>query len=198
MSLKNLFFILLVVLFFSCKKTTTTTEIPIVNDSNDSVQTNTIVPKSSLVPLTHESQLEIENWEEYQKLNDFLAQYKNITMRDALFNAKDLANLAQQLKDSIRIDRFKIPSVKIRLNVLHNETLRLADMAEIKTISKQEVIEENENILNAFSALNLKINNLVSQENLNSDVDEFIQEILQNPDSLGTLKKLPDNNLHRE
>lgn len=195
MFLKNLFFILFVVLFFSCKKATTTAEILTVNDS---IQTNAIVPKSSLVPLTRESQLEVENWEEYQKLNDFLAQYKNITMRDALFNAKDLANLAQQLKDSIRIEKFKTPSVKIRLNVLHNETLRLADMAEIKTISEQEVIEENENILNAFSALNLKINNLISQENLNSDVDEFIQEILQNPDSLGALEKLPDNNLSRE
>lgn len=195
MFLKNLFFILFVVLFFSCKKATTTDEILTVNDS---IQTNSIVPKSSLVPLTRESQLEVENWEEYQKLNDFLAQYKNITMRDALFNAKDLANLAQQLKDSIRIEKFKIPSVKIRLNVLHNETLRLADMAEIKTISEQEVIEENENILNAFSALNLKINNLISQENLNSDVDEFIQEILQNPDSLGALEKLPDNNLPRD
>ena len=195
MSLKNLFFIVLAVLFFSCKKETTTDEVLTVNDS---VQTNTIVPKSSLVPLTHESQLEVENWEEYQKLNDFLAQYKNITMRDALFNAKDLANLAQQLKDSVRIEKFKIPSVKIRLNVLHNETLRLADMAEIKTISEQEVIEENENILNAFSALNLKINNLISQEGLNSDVDEFIQEILQNPDSIGTLEKLPGNNLQRE
>jgi len=195
MFLKNLFFILFVVLFFSCKKATTADEILTVNDS---IQTNSIVPKSSLVPLTRESQLEVENWEEYQKLNDFLAQYKNITMRDALFNAKDLANLAQQLKDSIRIEKFKIPSVKIRLNVLHNETLRLADMAEIKTISEQEVIEENENILNAFSALNLKINNLISQENLNSDVDEFIQEILQNPDSLGALEKLPDNNLPRD
>jgi hypothetical protein len=39
---------------------------------------------------------------------------------------------------------------------------------------------------------------LISQENLNSDVNEFIQEILQNPDSLGTLEKLPDNNLPRE
>lgn len=195
MPLKNIFFILLTVLIFSCKKTTTTTEIV---DVNDSIQTNRMVPKSTIVALTSEAQLEIENWEEYQKLDDFIAQYKNITMSDALFNAKDLANLAQQLKDSIRVDKFKTPSVKIRLNVLHNETLRLADMAEIKTISENEVLQENENILDAFSALNLKINNILSQENLNSDVDEFIQEILQSPDSLGTLEKLPNNNLPRE
>ena len=195
MPLKNIFFILLTVLIFSCKKTTTTTEIA---DVNDSIQTNRMVPKSTIVALTSEAQLEIENWEEYQKLDDFIAQYKNITMSDALFNAKDLANLAQQLKDSIRVDKFKTPSVKIRLNVLHNETLRLADMAEIKTISENEVLQENENILDAFSALNLKINNILSQENLNSDVDEFIQEILQSPDSLGTLEKLPNNNLPRE
>lgn len=195
MPLKNVFFILFAILFFSCKKTTTANETIAVNDS---IQTNTIIPKINIVPLSSEAQKELEEWKEYQKLNDFLAQYKNISLPDALFNAKDLANLAQQLKDSIRIEKFKIPSVKIRLNVLHNETLRLADMAEIKTITEKEVREENENILDAFSALNLKINNLISQENLNSDVNEFIQEILQNPDSLGTLEKLPDNNLPRE
>lgn len=195
MPLKNVFFILFAILFFSCKKTTTANETIAVNDS---IQTNTIIPKINIVPLSSEAQKELEEWKEYQKLNDFLAQYKNISLPDALFNAKDLANLAQQLKDSIRIEKFKIPSVKIRLNVLHNETLRLADMAEIKTITEKEVRDENENILDAFSALNLKINNLISQENLNSDVNEFIQEILQNPDSLGTLEKLPDNNLPRE
>jgi len=148
-----------------------------------------MIIKSTIAPLSREAQLEMDSWIEYQKFDDFIEQYKNITISDALYNAKDLANLAQQLKDSIRIEKFKIPSVKIRLNVLYNETLRLADMSEIKTIGEKEVLHENENILNAFSALNLKINNILSQEDLNSDVDEFIQEILQNGDSLGSIEK---------
>lgn len=195
MPIKNIFFILLVLVIFSCGKATKTAE---ALTTNDSIPANKTQIKSTIVPLTGEAQLAMDNWGEYQKFDDFIEQYKNITISDALFNARDLANLAQQLKDSIRIEKFKIPSVKIRLNVLYNETLRLADMAEIKTIREEEVLQENENILNAFSALNLKINNILSQENLNSDVEEFIQEMLLNGDTASSIENIPDNNFSRE
>jgi hypothetical protein len=129
------------------------------------------------VKLNPEAKIEVEDWTEYQKMNDFIGQYNNISMIDALFNANELSELAQQLKDTIRVKKFKIPSVKIRLNVLHSEALRLADMSSISSISEEEIKKENENILNAFSALNLKINNIIVQENLNEDVSKFIKEI---------------------
>ena len=110
-------------------------------------------------------------------MSEFIKQYENISSIDALFNANELSELAQQLKDTIRVKKFEIPSVKIRLNVLYSETLRLADMASISSISGEEIKNENENILNAFSALNLKINNVIIQENLNKDVSKFIEEI---------------------
>ena len=74
---------------------------------------------------------------------------------------------------------------------LHNETLRLADMETIPSITESEVIEENNNILDAYSALNLKINNIVNQENLNQELSSFVDEVLNLND---TLKK-PDSQL---
>ena len=88
-----------------------------------------------------------------------------------------ITNINQQKLIKLRFEKFEIPSVKIRLNVLYSETLRLADMASINNISEEEIKNENENILNAFSALNLKINNIIIQENLNKDLNEFIEEI---------------------
>ena len=36
-------------------------------------------------------------------------------------------------------------------------------------------------MIDAFSALNLKINNMNSQDKLNSDISKFIDEILEQP-----------------
>jgi len=174
MKIKWLFFGLLLMLVFSCRKSISKEELTTASDSTNIKLLKTNYPE---VKLNSEAKKEVEEWTEYQKMNDFIKQYRNISSIDALFNANELSELAQQLKDTIRVEKFEIPSVKIRLNVLHSETLRLADMASINNISVEEIKNENENILNAFSALNLKINNIIIQENLNSDVSKFIEEI---------------------
>ena len=189
MSTKNIFFIFIIVLFFSCEKKTSKEEIL---TKKDTTQINKTKINNIEVKLNSKAKKIVENWKEYQNFDDFIRQYRNISSSDALLNADELSELAQQLKDSIRIEKFQIPSVRIRLNVLYNETLRLADMSTINNISETDIFKENTNILNAFSALNLKINNLISQENLNSDVDTFIDEITSSSDSSKT-KQLKHN-----
>jgi len=131
-------------------------------------------------------------WPEYQKFEEQIIQYQNISMSDALLNSVELSVLAQQLKDSIRVEDLNIPEVKIRLNVLHSETLRLADMSIISTITAQEVAQENNNIINAFSALNLKINNMNLQDEINDEISQFIDEVLELPEKDSIEKeKLP-------
>ncbi len=174
MKIKWILFLILLVMIFSCRKSISKDELVTVTDST---ATNILKMDHVVVELNPKAQKEVEDWKEYQKMNEFIKQYHNISAIDALFNANELSELAQQLKDTIRVEKFEIPSVKIRLNVLHSETLRLADMASINNVGEEEIKNENENILNAFSALNLKINNIIIQENLNKDVSEFIKEV---------------------
>ena len=77
------------------------------------------------------------------------------------------------MKDSIRIPSFDRPDIKIRLNVLYNNTLRLADMENISSIETQEIKTEISNILSAFSAINSKINNLTNQKYLEKQLSDF-------------------------
>lgn len=186
MKIKYAFYIFLLISIASCNKTTSKKELEIV--VKDTIKSIKIKMVYTEVELNSKAKKAVENWTEYQKIDEFIKQYHNISLTDALFNANELSELSQQLKDTIRVDKFKISSVKIRLNVLHNEALRLADMSTINNITEAEVQKENENILNAYSALNLKINNIIIQENLNSKVDEFIDEIVNssNPDKLRT------------
>lgn len=184
MLLKKVILLSLIALFVSCTKTISRKNNEI---SRDSLIGNTDMVNFQISKLNSKSIRLVETWDEYQNIDELLNQYQNINANLALLNAKELAVLAKQLKDSIRVERLKIPSIKIRLNVLHNETLRLADMSTIPSITEKEVVEENSNILNAFSALNLKINNIVNQENLNEELSSFIDEVLQLNDSLKNL-----------
>ena len=61
----------------------------------------------------------------------------------------------------------------MRLNVLHNEAKRLSDMSTIPTITDEEVLAENNNVLDAFAALNIKINDLGKQDRINRELAEF-------------------------
>ena len=181
MLLKKVILLSLIALFISCTKTISRKNNEI---SRDSLIGNTNKVKLQIAKLNSKAIKLVETWDEYQNIDELLKQYQNINSNLALLNAKELSVLAKQLKDSIRVEILKIPSVKIRLNVLHNETLRLADMNTIPSITEEEVVEENSNILNAYSALNLKINNIVNQENLNEELSSFIDEVLQLNDTL--------------
>ncbi|MCD6543993.1 MAG: hypothetical protein J7K34_05745 [Flavobacteriaceae bacterium] len=181
MFLKKVILLGLIVVFVSCTKT-----ISKKNNvtSRDSLIGNTNEINFQITKLNSKAITLVETWNEYQNIDELLKQYQNINANLALLNAKELAVLAKQLKDSIRVERLKISSVKIRLNVLHNETLRLADMSTIPSITEDEVVEENSNILNAYSALNLKINNIVNQEKLNEELSSFIEEVLNLNDTI--------------
>ena len=185
MLIKKIIFLVLLIIVFSCDKAVSKRNIEVARDS---LVSNTLKVNYPVVKLNSKAKKLVENWDEYQNIEELLKQYQHITTNMALLNAKELSVLSKQLKDSIRIEQLKIPAVKIRLNVLHNETLRLADMETIPSITESEVIEENNNILDAYSALNLKINNIVNQENLNQELNSFVDEVLNLND---TLKK-PD------
>ena len=167
MKFKFIFYSLFLFAILACSKTDSKKELTL---KKDTTFINVSKTKYSIAKLSPKSKDIVKDWKEYQSFDELIHQYQNISTNDALLNAKDLSVLAQQLKDSIRIEKLSIPSVKIRLNVLHNESLRLDDMSTINHINEQEVNQETENIINAYSALNLKLNNIINQENLNNEV----------------------------
>lgn len=177
-------------LVLSCKKKSTEQEQE-YSSQLDAV--HTIKSEKPITPLNEKSKELVKAWPEYQKFSDLVSQYQEITLSDALLNSKELSELAKQLKDSIRIASLNIHPVKMRLNVLHSETMRLADMATIPTITEPDVSQENNNIIQAFSALNLKINNINSMEKLNSEISAFVKEVMDEKDSVPSIKKNAPN-----
>jgi len=118
-----------------------------------------------------ESKKQVENWNEYQQLDQLLTNFYSISPSEALNLSKELSTITQQLKDSVTIERFTYPDISIRINVLHNHALRLSDMSTISAINSVEVKSEIQDILDAFSALNSKINNITKQEKLEKELE---------------------------
>ena len=145
---------------------------------------STIKSEHRIVPLNPKSEELVKDWPEYQNFSDLVGQYQEITLTDALLNSKELSEMARQLRDSVRIERLDIPSIKMRLNVLHSESMRLADMATIPTITELSILRENNNVIQAFSALNLKINNMYSMEELNDEISAFVNDVMAEQDSI--------------
>ena len=181
-------YLLILFSLISCKKKD---EQKVEEYPTSAERLNTIKSDKPISKLNAKSEELVAPWDEYHKFAELISQYQEIPMSDALLNSKELEELARELKDSIRVERLDIPAIKMRLNVLHSETMRLADMATIPTITEEAVTDENNNVIEAFSALNLKINNMSSVEKLNEEISSFIDEVIEEQDSIPIEKEGP-------
>jgi len=169
MNVKLLCFFLIVMSLGSCKKNSPATP------ESDKMITDTIKDQKDIRNigeiLLPDSKKMVEGWNEYMQLDELLTKFYSISPNEALNLSNELSTITQQLKDSVTIERFKQPDVGIRMNVLYNHALRLNDMASISSIQSDEVKNEIQDILDAFSALNAKINNITKQEKLEKELE---------------------------
>lgn len=168
--IKLLFFFILFINIISCKNREAVKKNKELNKI-DSIKTKEQKDIRNIGEiLLPEAKKKVENWKEYQQLDELLTNFYSISPSEALDLSQELSTITQQLKDSVKIDRFKENDIGIRINVLNNMALRLYDMSTIKAIKPEEVNDEIENILNAFSSLNAKINNITNQEKLETEL----------------------------
>ncbi|WP_456376946.1 hypothetical protein [Lutibacter sp.] len=169
--MKYLYSFLLIILFLniSCNRAKNIQE---VSENSDSlkIKTNRIVGTIGeiLIPTAKKA---LSDWKEYKNVDEFMLKYYNISNAEALDYAEELSGLVQLMKDSIKIEKLKGLDVMARFNVLHNETLRLADMANIPSITNEEVKEEVVKIIEIYAAVNSKINTIYKAEALQNSLD---------------------------
>lgn len=156
-------------LFFSCTQTKRTSATEEVIDSITLNSYRIINPvKTTLIP---SAKIALNSWKEYQDVDEFLLGFYNISVTEALSKASELSNLVALMKDSIRVENLNKFNVIARFNVLHNETLRLSDMANISSISDDEVADEVKEILEIYAAVNDKINTIYKAQDIQNSLE---------------------------
>lgn len=184
--MKYLYCFLLFILFlnFSCSRTKNAEEVVI---SQDSLKVEDRISNQLGETLMPTAKLDFQQWNEYNNVDEFILKFYSTTSLEALSNAQELADLVKLMKDTIRVKKINELSVIARFNVLHNETLRLADMSTISSIKKEEVKEEVGKILELYSALNSKINTIYKAE----EVQNSIEVDTEKPIKLEEQQELP-------
>jgi len=186
-SFTSYFLIVFLIVVYACEKQNKTkdTELSVVDTINifDKKYINRIG-----VTLKPNTKKQIKGWKEYQLVDAILINYYAISNAEALSNAQELSRLVIKLKDSISDEKLMMPSIKARISILHNECIRLNDMASIPAITPKEVSETITRILAAYSGLNAKLNSVYG-------VKELENELELDPDFLKILNDTIDNSL---
>ena len=163
--MKFLFYLGLILFFASCSQSK--------EDSGQVIEKSGSSVVKKHAPILHvDKQFEskIEDWKEYRIINTFIQQFTAMSPNEALNNSRELNGLTLSLRDSIKPTFLETPAFSARVNLLLNETLRLYDLSSIPIIKPQQVNEQVEKVLNSFSSINSKINTIILQSNLESEV----------------------------
>jgi hypothetical protein len=169
MNRQILYILLISVILTSCKP-----EANGVDETQDTVevaQVEDATISSIGITLSQKSKQETDVWLTYQMVQSKINGYYSVTKSQALQNARELADLVKNASDSIKIEKLDRPDIKIRFNVLYNHALRLDDMSTINKISDDEVMNEVTSILDAFSAINEKINVIYKIEQYEEELE---------------------------
>lgn len=167
MLLKNFVYILVLSVLFSCTKTQE--ETPSVQKEKPLMSVPKKYPSPKEIRPIYKK--DIENWSQLNALNDFLKRFKNVSTKEALSNAEELEGLVATLKKEEKPVLFTIAPFQARLNILHNEALRLSDMRNIPSITVDEVAEQIKKIIQSFSAVHSKINTILSKKRFEEAIE---------------------------
>ena len=180
------YFLLFSVLFLiSCKKTTEKKEI----DTSAIAEMRVVVQRPDLENVLPLFQPEIENWNEYKTLKSFLGRFKKASPKEVLSNSVELRDLVKSMKDSVKLEVLNNPSFETRVNIMYNESLRLADMNTIPAITANEVNAQIDKILEAFGAINAKINTIFSKKKFEDEITIDVSLIGLDTTKIDTISK---------
>ncbi|SDS49226.1 hypothetical protein SAMN05216503_3234 [Polaribacter sp. KT25b] len=198
--MKNSFLFLVLVVFFSCdKKKDEVVEVQETKSVLSVVKNYGVAQKVDTTFLK-----DIEDWQELKAVDLFLSRFKKASPNEILSNALELKELVKSLKDSVKPALFENPSFNTRIDILDNEVLRLSDMTFIPAIKADEVSKQTEKIINAFSAVNSKVNSILLKERFQDEIEldlDFIGLDSTKIDSVSRKSinnKLKDKRLNRK
>ena len=138
---------------------------------------------------------EVKDWNALKDIDSFFVKFRKITPNEALSNAIELKDLIKRLNDSVKPEKFKIPSLTARINILYNEALRLADLTRIGAIKAQEVNTQVDKTMAAFSNINTKINTILAKIRFENEIDIDVTFIGLDTTKMDTFFNKPINQI---
>lgn len=171
--MRVLYILFSILILGSCQKQVTT------DNENKTEQALLSVVQSFKKPddIMPQYKKEVESWTHYRNLTSFMERFEKASANEVLSNAMELETMVKTLKDSVIPNPFNGDALKARINILHNESLRLSDMTNIPAITTTEVIEQTKKTINAYSSVNSKINTILTKKKFEDAVQIDVKYI---------------------
>ncbi|EAQ42758.1 hypothetical protein [Polaribacter sp. MED152] len=193
--MKNIIYVLGLFCIISCNETKEDTIV----ENKDKPSMSIVRKYATAKKISPIYQEETKDWAELKAVDEFLGRFQNVSAKEILSNSIELEGLVASLKKESKPEMFNIPSFKARLNILHNETLRLVDMRDIPAITANEVDVQTKKIINSFSAVNDKINTILSKKRFEDAIDIDVKYIGLDSTKIDSVsKKSINENLQRK
>ncbi|MEO9571390.1 MAG: hypothetical protein ABJH82_09080 [Polaribacter sp.] len=165
--MKHIIYIFLVAVLFSCGNKTKDNQTTF----HPKPELSKAIEHTRIENVNAINKKEIENWQDLKTVTSFLKKFEKVSPNEAMSNALELRDLVASLKDNEIPEIFDSPSFHARVNVLYNETLRLADITLIPAITAEEVNAQINKTITAFSSVNSKINTVLSKKRFEEALD---------------------------
>lgn len=165
MRMKILSILCLAVCLFSCKKTSTSTEVSVQNTTESSIISISDIEALKYVDYTLDNKADkiISNWMKYYELETVVSNLKKADISYFKNNSEILEALIKDLKSTIP-EKFQTPLIQARILALETKLYKLEGVANLSNIQKKELLLSVQEVLVAFSNLNLQMNKQVERE----------------------------------
>ncbi len=157
--MKLLFTLSLFVIFFSCKQVNNKVASDLAEKTISKKITESDISKLKYTDFVLDTKTEktIENWQEYDQLEEVITTIKKGDLSFFNQNKTVIKELLTGLKGKIPVE-VNTPSVLARLTVLETKLYKLESVSNLSTTTKAELSETIKEFLVSFSNLNLQMN----------------------------------------
>ncbi|MDO7173500.1 hypothetical protein [Mariniflexile sp. AS56] len=165
--MKLLSILCVLVIAFSCKKSEETSAIT-TTTTNDSLLVKAAdISKIKYTDYILDSKTEdfTINWKAYNQLTEVISKIKAADLSFFNNNAKEVKELISNLKLNIP-ENVNSPSILARISALETKILKLESLTNLSTTSKTELLNNIQDVLVAYSNLNLQMNKKVENDHI--------------------------------
>ena len=173
MKQKNLFVLVLLVFMFSCKNSKEvkleeelTSKVKYQNIKDEVVEIDTLLS----VELIYKDS--VIGWKGYAEVEKDLQLLKKCSPNEVLNLSQKLVNDVVLMKDSIHVVSLNEKGIRVRMNTLYNQALRLQEMKDIPAITVQEIVKQTQSVFTLHNMINDKINAIYEQKKFEKELSE--------------------------
>lgn len=159
--------VFILVFLFACNNKQKPSELTVVKKVDSQLIKEKDIAKLKYTEYLLDDRTEqaVVTWAEYTQLNNVIGKIKKGDLSFFKDNENAIVDLLKNIKQTIPLE-VNTTSILARLTAVETKFLKLESLVNLSTTSKSELLERTNELLVAFSNLNLQMNKKLEGDNI--------------------------------